>query len=84
MQATTLSTFHSYLTLCCSGATCGAALDPLQLAMDAMKDNEETKIILKPPRTDNFAGVEYFRVFDRHETNLSSRSCRQDNPGPFP
>ena len=34
MQATTLSTLHSYLT-CCSGATCSTALVPLHLAMDA-------------------------------------------------
>ena len=81
VQATTLSTFHSYLTLCCSGATCGAALDPLQLAMDAMKDNEETKIILKPPRTDNFAGVEYFRVFRETRDKTATPSCRQVNPG---
>ena len=34
MQATTLSTLHSYLT-CCSGATCSTALVPLHLATDA-------------------------------------------------
>ena len=35
----------------------------------AMMDNKKTKIILNHPGTNNFAGVEYFRVLDRHETN---------------
>jgi len=47
----------------------------------AMKEDKKTKILIKHPGTNNFAGVEYFRVLDRHETNVSIRSCRQVNPG---
>ena len=32
MQATNLSSLNSYLTLCCSGATCSTALVLLHLA----------------------------------------------------
>ena len=39
------------------------------LSEDSMMDNKKTKIILNHPGTNNFAGVEYFRVLDRHETN---------------
>ena len=35
----------------------------------AMKEDKKTKIILKHPGTNNFAGVEYFRVVEKHETD---------------